>query len=137
MGSPHDRALRPYVRARCPAFPQNKIVKARGLAVVGWLIFGALALGLCPLLWTWLTNQPTSWCYGLADGVPASRLVVMPIRTVTRQPSLWPCVAPAIIPPLIGLLLVVRRPRGWGWLTVTAGCLSYAVIAVLLAGVGC
>ena len=112
-------------------------MKLRAYAVLGWLGVGALGLALCPLLWSMLTHQTTSSCYGLWDGVPTSALVVMPLRTWWRSPELWLCVLPFVATPIVGLGLVVRRPRGWGWLVVGGGWLSYSVGAVLLAGVGC
>lgn len=109
----------------------------RVYALVGWLLAGGVALALCPLLWDLLTHQTTSSCYGLWDGVATERLMVMPMWIFARDPSLWPCVTPAILTPTLGLALVLRRPRGLRWLCVAAGWTSYPIVAVLLAGVGC
>ncbi|HBQ13587.1 MAG TPA: hypothetical protein DEF51_21420 [Myxococcales bacterium] len=112
-------------------------MRARAMAAVGWMVAGGAGLLLCPPLWAWLTAQPTSSCDGLGDGVSSSRLVLFPLEMLARDASSWPCVVPALAPPLVGLGLVLRRPRGWGWLLVAGGWLTYAVMAVLLAGVGC
>ena len=111
-------------------------MRARAMAAVGWMVVGGVGLLLCPPLWAWLTAQPTSSCYGLGDGVSSARLVFFPVEMLARDASSWPCVVPALAPPLAGLGLVLRRPRGWGWLVVAGGWLGYAVMAVLLAGVG-